>query len=228
MRRAERSSELGRAVPALLVAVLMTLGVGCGKGDAGGTSALAADPPAAPAVEVPAPAAPVVEVPSPAPVVEVTAPDAPAEASAPAPAPVTPDCGGLVTVRLRGADATGSGDRAVEVGAVTAEVEGAALQVRNVRTGLLDVTSDQAYALGNVVMPEGTAQVDVRIPVLGGRVGDETADGCTGPIVFRLDPALVDAARCHVVVQLDPWSFSAVATAAKPLPVIVPAFTVRY
>jgi hypothetical protein len=38
----------------------------------------------------------------------------------------------------------------------------------------------------------------------------------------------VDGTRCHVVVQLDPSSFSAVATAAKPLPVIVPAFTVRY
>jgi hypothetical protein len=144
------------------------------------------------------------------------------------PPPATPACAGGVAVMLRGADATGAGDRAIEVGPISVSMAGTPVAVRDGTTGLLDVTRDHAYLLGVVLVPDGVERVDVSVPVLGGRVADRAADACTGPIVFRFQRSKVDDARCHVVVQLDPWSFAELATGAEPLPVIVPAFTVRY
>lgn len=192
----------------LTPAMLVVAAVACGQADRGAVT--------------PTPFAPAGPV-SPA----VTDPPG-REAPPPAVAPAAPGCGGGVTIRLRGADGDGSGDRAIEVGAMTVRADGAPVEVRGGTTGMLDVTRDHAYDLGMVSLPENVSRVEVRVPVLGGRVGDDDADACTGPIDFGFDPAKVAPTRCHVVVQLDPWSFSALATASDPTPVIVPSFTIRY
>jgi hypothetical protein len=104
-----------------------------------------------------------------------------------------------------------------------------------------DLLTADSYRLGVVALAAdgGPARALVAVRGIDALVrqapGDAQAapvlfDACATPIAFGFDPAMVDPARCHVVVDLDLRGTAAVAFSPEGAwaPVYLPRFKVRY
>lgn len=116
-----------------------------------------------------------------------------------------PPCGGFVTLRLRGTNLGSLSALTVETGAL-AVTAGEPLEVLQQRTLPVELFADGgAPRLGVVRPPAGL--VTVSIPIVSATAAGEQVQGpldaCVAPLEFTFDPARVDPARCHVVVELD-------------------------
>jgi hypothetical protein len=110
-------------------------------------------------------------------------------------------------VRLLGVAPGTISAASVETSALQVATSGGPLTVASPAKEPFDLVLPWAYRLGIVLPPKDATRVSVSFGITAASVttpaGTTALDVCTAPITFDFDPARVNPANCHVVVELD-------------------------
>lgn len=140
-----------------------------------------------------------------------------------------PRCEGLVTLRLRGANAGAIETFDVQMGGLDFRTPGAVLSSAGGAPPALSLAGVESQRLVVLRVPAaGTVEATLRPSRVHACAASrcQDLDLCTAPIDFRFDLEKVNPERCHVVLQLD------LARSLQPLPggdaAFLPQLSVHY